>query len=148
MSAVKLERIDLDAKGGIEIHLSGIDILDGTPVLDIKPYLPFADCLPGANGGWADSQIPSYRVEFSPESLQVIKAEGNQRYPNLRELITQMLEWDPRPTSQRQSMPIEDNATQGRSFAFRLLDWDIRWVVRHRGIYVEALIPIHHSVGT
>ena len=52
LSAVKLERIDLDAPGGIEIHLSGVDLLDGTPVLDIKPYLPSTDAEAGASMGW------------------------------------------------------------------------------------------------
>ena len=51
LSAVKLERIDLDAAGGIEIHVTGVDVLDGTPVLDIKPYLPYADSIPEASSG-------------------------------------------------------------------------------------------------
>jgi len=133
LSAVKLERIDLDAKGGIEIHLSGVDILDGTPVLDIKPYLPFADRIMEANGGWADDKIKRYPVEFSPRSLEIIQEDAN---PRLKALVSEMLSWDPRPTSQRRAMPLEDKQTQGKVFGFRLFDYDIQWQARGSEIYV------------
>jgi len=50
LSAVKLIRID-----GRDLHVRGIDLLDGTPILDVKPYLPYADAFPGASAGWIDS---------------------------------------------------------------------------------------------
>lgn len=139
LSAVKLDRIDLDAPGGIEIHLSGVDLMDGTPVLDIKPYLPYADSFPEASGGWAGSEIPKYLVEFSEESLKKIES-FSARHPQLRLLISQMLEWDPRPTSQRRAMPIESEKTQGMAFAFRILEFDVRWEIRNHGIFVTDLV--------
>lgn len=138
LSAVKLQRIDWDAPGGIEIHLGGVDILDGTPVLDIKPYLPFADCIPEATGGWAEEKVKRYRVEFSESSLQSLEAFAPQ-YPQLKSLISQMLEWDPRPTSQRESMPLESPESEGRTFGLRLLDIEIQWRVVSGGIRVEGL---------
>jgi tRNA-Thr(GGU) m(6)t(6)A37 methyltransferase TsaA len=141
MSALKLERIDLDARGGIEIHLSGVDIMDGTPVLDIKPYLPYADRIDDANGGWAGSEITRYAVSFSEESDAEI-LEAGARYPGLRSLILEMLQWDPRPTSQRRAMPIEDPKCEGMTFAFRILDFDVHWMVRSGGIHVVKLIQI------
>jgi tRNA-Thr(GGU) m(6)t(6)A37 methyltransferase TsaA len=139
ISAVKLERIDLDAPGGIEIHLSGVDLMDGTPVIDLKPYVPYADSLPDANGGWAEGEIPRYKVEFSPESLAVIE---RSEQPRLLSLITQMLEWDPRPTSQRRGMPIEDDASQGMKFGFRVMSYDVKWEIRDRAIYVRELVAV------
>ncbi len=147
ISAVKLERIDLRAPGGIEIHLSGVDILNGTPVLDIKPYLPFADHIAEANQGWAKSEIPRYPVTFSEESSQFIEQveQGSpENYPNLRLLIAQTLEWDPRPTSQRRAMPIEDLQTQNLVFALRILEFDVQWQIKNHSIYVTNLVDLRN----
>jgi tRNA-Thr(GGU) m(6)t(6)A37 methyltransferase TsaA len=140
MSAVKLEKIDYDAPGGIEIHLSGVDILDGTPVLDIKPYLPFADSIPTASSGWAGGEIPRYPVTFSPECLQSLDEYSKDRHPRLKELITEILEWDPRPTSQRRSMKIESPECEGMRFGFRIFDFDVQWEIRERGVFVRELV--------
>jgi tRNA-Thr(GGU) m(6)t(6)A37 methyltransferase TsaA len=140
MSAVKLESIDFEAKSGIEIHLSGLDLLDGTPVLDIKPYLPYADRIAEANSGWIKTAIERFPVRFSPRSLAVIAAAS--QHPGLRLLIEQMLELDPRPTSQRKAAPIADPASEGMKFAFRLLDFDVQWVVVEAGILVEDLVEL------
>lgn len=142
LSAVKLERIDLDAPGGIEIHLSGVDILDGTPVLDIKPYLPYADSIPEASAGWAEGEIRRYPVLFSAEALAAIERSGSVRHPRLKDLITQMLEWDPRPRSQRRGLPIEDPVMEGRRFGFRVFDFDVQWEIRDQGIRVVDLISL------
>lgn len=137
MSAVKLDRIDLQAASGIEIHLSGLDILDGTPVIDIKPYIPYADRIEEANSGWIKSDIRRFPVEFSAESLATLAGISDQE--NLQGLITQMLELDPRPTSQRRSTPIDHPETEGMSFAFRILDLDIQWEVRQGQIWVKRI---------
>ena len=148
ISAVKLERIDLEAPGGIEIHLSGVDLLDGTPVLDIKPYLPYADIIPEAASGWAGSEIPRFEVRFSESALAFF--EGRERFeldPNLagrtsedlRRLIVQTLEWDPRPPSQRRAMPIASESSEGLAFGFRILDIEVKWEIRQGAILVTAL---------
>ena len=142
MSAVKLEKIDVDAPGGIEIHVSGVDILDGTPILDIKPYLPFADCIQDAHAGWAGSEIPKYPVEFSLESLAQIQTYSRTHGPRLKELIEEMLQWDPRPASQRRGMPIESPATEGMRFGFRILDFDVQWEVRRGALFVRELVAL------
>jgi tRNA-Thr(GGU) m(6)t(6)A37 methyltransferase TsaA len=140
ISAVKLERIDLDAPGGIEIHLSGVDLLDGTPVLDLKPYIPYADSIGDASGGWAEGEIPRYAVTFSDAALA--RLGGDER---LRALIMQMLEWDPRPTSQRRAMPIGAPESEGKAFGFHVRDFDVKWVVRAGAIYVADLVPVTSS---
>jgi len=140
LSAVKLERIDLDAAGGIEIHLSGVDILDGTPVLDIKPYLPYADSIPDASAGWAEGEIKRCRVDYSERAQEVMRTSGTERHPHLRLLITQMLEWDPRPRSQRSAIPLGDPSSQGKRFGFRILEFDVQWEIRDGGIHVLDLL--------
>lgn len=140
MSAVRLERVDLNAPGGIEIHLGGVDLMDGTPVLDIKPYLTYSDSLPEANDGWAKGQIPKYAVSFSPRSLEKLARESSARHPQLQRLIAEMLEWDPRPTSQRRAMRIEAPESEGLKFGFRILDLDVQWEIRDRAIYVVDLV--------
>ena len=65
MSAVKIERVE-----GLVVHVRGLDLLDGTPVLDLKPYVPYADAYPGARSGWLEAQDPraAWEVTFSAEA--------------------------------------------------------------------------------
>lgn len=142
MSAVKLERIAWDAPGGIEIHLNGVDLLDGTPVLDIKPYVPYADCIPDANSGWIKTEIERYPVTFSQDSLAVIDQHAANGHPRLKMLIEQMLELDPRPTSQRRAAPIASQSTEAMRFAFRILGLDVHWEVRNGEIYVLHILEL------
>jgi len=139
MSVVKIERIDFQAPGGIELHLSGLDILDGTPVLDIKPYLSFADSFVDATQGWASQSIQKYPVEFSSDSEKSIQEAGTKYHPNLRALLQQMLELDPRPTSQRKRASIEARGSEGLVFAFRIFDFDVKWKIHNKGIFVVEL---------
>lgn len=141
MSAVRLESIDFEAKGGIEIHINGVDIMDGTPVLDLKPYLPFADRIDEANSGWAQSEIVRYPVRFTETSLQALE-NHRLRHPRLRELIEEMLGFDPRPTSQRRASPIHDPSSEGLKFAFRILDLDVQWEVHNFGLRVFSVIDL------
>ncbi len=139
LSVLKIERIDPHAPGGSEIHLSGLDLLDGTPVLDIKPYLPFADSHPQASAGWAEGEIKKYHVTYSAKSKKTLE---EMRDPQYLKLLHQMLELDPRPTSQRSAHPIEAQSSEGRPYAFRLLNFDIQWEIRDQSIYVVDVINL------
>ena len=67
LSCVKLKRVELSSPEGPKIWVTGADLLDGTPILDIKPYLPYADCQPQAVGGFAAApKEPTLAVEFCP----------------------------------------------------------------------------------
>ncbi len=138
MSAIKLESIDLSPKDGIEIAVNGVDLMDGTPILDIKPYLPFADRIDQANSGWAASDIRKYAVNFSPKAEQDL-ALFHDRHPRLQPLIEEMLAYDPRPTSQRRASPIHEPSSDGLKFAFRILDLDIHWEIKDGSLYVKEL---------
>jgi tRNA-Thr(GGU) m(6)t(6)A37 methyltransferase TsaA len=139
LSAVRLERIDLNAAGGIEIHFSGVDLLDGTPVLDIKPYLPYTDSIPEAEAGWAKEDIDTYPVLFSEASLVALASEETRQIPRLQQLISEMLSIDPRPISQKRAMPLKDPAHDGRRFKFRVSIFDVEWQILGGTIHVQSL---------
>ncbi|MES9898612.1 MAG: tRNA (N6-threonylcarbamoyladenosine(37)-N6)-methyltransferase TrmO [Sedimenticola sp.] len=117
LSVVKLESID--TSGGVSLQLSGGDLLDGTPVLDIKPYVGYADSIPDALSGFA-SAPPERRLEvcFSPRSEEQITARQDER---LRSFIKNLLEMDPRPAYSGEQ--------EGRVYGIRLYDFDLRWRV-------------------
>ena len=94
LSSVKLESVTMDEKLGPIITVSGIDMLDGTPIYDIKPYIPYADCHPDAAEGFTgQTQFHRLQVQFPPELLaQVPQAD--------RAALTGVLAGDPRPSSQ------------------------------------------------
>ena len=141
MSAVKLERIDLEAAGGIEIHLSGIDVLDGTPVYDLKPYVPYVDCIPSASAGWTASEIPKFEVRFSDKSLKQLENFKRDKVgpEDLAILITQTMEYDPRPTSQRKALPLSEPKNDGLQFAFRIAAFDIHWSIQEQGLLINSI---------
>jgi tRNA-Thr(GGU) m(6)t(6)A37 methyltransferase TsaA len=114
--------------------VSGIDLLDGTPVLDIKPYVPYADALPDATGGFAQSQ-PSRRfaVRFSAQAATDVAEQDPDGRRALARLIEQMIAQDPRPGYM-------DRYPNRRDFAFRLYDCDIRWRLDGDTAIVERCI--------
>lgn len=64
LSAVELVRVD-----GTNLHVRGIDLLDGTPILDLKPYIPYADAFPNSRAGWID-EIPKEQLQFAKRPPQ------------------------------------------------------------------------------
>ncbi|MEN8175828.1 MAG: tRNA (N6-threonylcarbamoyladenosine(37)-N6)-methyltransferase TrmO, partial [Pseudomonadota bacterium] len=111
--------------------LEGVDMVDGTPVLDIKPYLPYSDAIPDARTGYAPSAPDRVLdVEFSPTAEENLRARGDTDH--LRALITGMLELDPRPAYRIDS---------GTTYGFRLYDFDLKWRVVGDTAIVLALEP-------
>jgi len=117
LSVVELQGIEKRGKQWL-LKLGGVDLVDGTPILDIKPYVPYADALPDARGGFTDNQPPAtVAVTFSARSLQQL---ANLRDPpqNLALLIEQVISQQPQPAYHRQGQ---------RSYGMRLWDFNIRW---------------------
>ncbi len=138
ISAVCLESVELGKKGPL-LHLTGVDILDQTPILDIKPYIPYSDALLSANDGFAPAPPRStIGVVFSDMAREQIKEKEND-IPHLSDMITGILENDPRPAyhSSRQS-----NWGNGRIFGIRLFDFDLKWTVEHDQMIVLSLEPL------
>jgi tRNA-Thr(GGU) m(6)t(6)A37 methyltransferase TsaA len=118
LSVVKLEGIDFS--DGVELVITGVDILDGTPVLDIKPYLPSSDSIEKATEGWAVREFVSLEVVFLPLALQFcVEYEAETGVP-LQQLINEILREDPRPASQREKKD---------TYGMRLYDVNVRWQV-------------------
>ncbi len=93
LSCVELVRIDPE---GPVLHVKGADLMDGTPIYDIKPYVPYADAFPEARGGFTDTSAwEPLQVEFSPEALAVLAAQPDPDV--LRTRLEQVLAQDPRP---------------------------------------------------
>lgn len=97
LSVVKLESIELQQ--GVKLHLSGVDLVDGTPIVDIKPYLPWADSLPDATASWAPEPPPLLSVVFDATAEQQLAHHTEGVW--LRQLITEVLAQDPRPAYQK-----------------------------------------------
>lgn len=139
LSAVEIERIDLDAEGGPEIHVNGIDLLDGTPILDIKPYIPYADSVPQANPGWAHEEISKTEVTFEKIALDKIEALEKSESPGLKDLIEQLLTIDPRPGFQRRELPPDAEHSQGKDFGLLVKKYDVQWKIEGRKFVVYDL---------
>ena len=92
LSCVKLDRVELDEKDGPVLWVAGVDLLDGTPIYDIKPYIPLTDCHPEASEGYTkETKIHELKVEFPEELL-------NQYPEEKRQAVLGILAQDPRPT--------------------------------------------------
>lgn len=92
LSCVKLEKVELSTSEGPVLWVAGADLMDGTPIYDIKPYLPYADCKPQAVGGFASApKEATLTVDFPSQLLERVPQE-------LREALTGVLAQDPRPT--------------------------------------------------
>lgn len=121
MSLVELKGIRCQGKEVI-LELGSLDLVDGTPVVDIKPYLPFAESQPQALAGFAQN-APEANMPVTFSTLAETQLAANlTRYPHLRRFITQVLGQDPRP-AYRKGEELE------RDYAVRLLDFNVRWRV-------------------
>ena len=116
LSSVKLEKIGQDPVLGPVLHISGADLMDGTPIYDIKPYLPYVDSHPEAAGGFTD-QIEDYRleVEFPEHLMEQIPEEQ-------REALMEVLANDPRPRYQNNPDRIYGIAYGKKDIHFRVSD--------------------------
>lgn len=126
LTLVRLAEADLSGPRA-RIAIRGPDLLDGTPLLDVKPYVPYCDAVPSARGGFAaTAPDPLLRVIWSDAALRRAEVEAGQ-YPGLVELIEAVLAADPRPAYQRST---------GRHYGVRLYDMDIHWRVSDQAVEV------------
>lgn len=133
LSVLRLQGIRTE--GGVRLDVAGLDMVDGTPVYDIKPYVPYADCPRAASHGFADAPpVAALPVTFSDRAESQLEAveTGTQ----LRELIVQTLALDPRPAYRR-------DEPAGRRYGMQLMDWDVRWQVEDGQVTVSELLPIN-----
>jgi tRNA-Thr(GGU) m(6)t(6)A37 methyltransferase TsaA len=116
------------------LRVAGLDLLDNTPILDIKPYLPYADAISGASGGFAGAAPePRLRVRFSARAEDDLA--GLQDAEALRSLISGVLALDPRPAYRQGPEP-------ERIYGMRLAGMNIRWQVVEAGAEVQEIRPV------
>lgn len=119
MSVVKLDKVEQQGSQVI-LHINELDLLDGTPIVDIKPYVPYADIIDDAQGGYAQEQPKTdIKVEFS-SNAQATLTSVNHQYPVLEALIEQVLSQDPRPAYKQKT--IDD-----KIYGMALYDFNIQW---------------------
>jgi tRNA (adenine37-N6)-methyltransferase len=122
LSLVELIKIEKDT-----LVFAGADLVDGTPILDVKPYLPHIESLSHARGGWAvEVEKDEIQVEFSPTTMEILQkwSEKTNR-PELKEVIVDVLKQDPRPVIYRGFESAE--SPYRNKHAFRLYDGDIHF---------------------
>ncbi|MBO2516530.1 MAG: tRNA (N6-threonylcarbamoyladenosine(37)-N6)-methyltransferase TrmO [Clostridiales bacterium] len=122
LSCVKLERVEYSPVSGAPVLVvSGADLMDGTPILDIKPYVPYSDCRPGARGGFSqDGDAHVLGVVWDEKDIPVdMDAEK-------RENILRLLSLDPRPSYHE----------PGREYGVAFGGYNIRFTVRDDTLYV------------
>ncbi len=106
LSSLKLEKVELDTPDGPILHVSGADLMDGTPIFDIKPYVPYADCHPDALGGFAPA-APEMKLYVNfPHELR--SKMPSDKACTLADVLAQ----DPRPSYQE-----DESRVYGFSFA-------------------------------
>lgn len=114
LSSVRLERVELDEKLGPVLHVSGIDLMDGTPVYDIKPYIPMSDCHPEAAEGYTkETKRHRLWVDFPEEYLTVYPEEK-------RQTVLGVLAEDPRPAYVQDEERIYGLSFAGYDVKFRV----------------------------
>lgn len=130
-SVVKLDKVEKQQKQ-IVLHLSGVDILDKTPVLDIKPYLPFAESIPTASGGMAEKPpARKYAVKYTSKSRHQIEQASIALNINLMDLIDELLAYDPRPA-------FYEGRYSKDQFVTSLYDFDLTWTLQDREVIVTG----------
>ena len=131
LSVVKLEAIET-VQNQICLRVSGVDMRHGTPILDIKPYLPYADAVPEAKAGYAPhAPEPVLEVQFAPPVAAQLASLPQGEH--VADLLRQVLALDPRPAYRQQ---------QNGRYAMRLAGWDVQWQVSDQALVVLALVPL------
>jgi hypothetical protein len=125
---VELGPIDREA---LTVELRGGDFLDGTPVLDLKPYVPYADVVPEARGAWADRGEVRTPVRFTPEAEEACRARSGPLTGDLRAVVEETLSNDPRRAGGRAG-----------TYFVRVGDVDVHASLGAEGWRVERIVDL------
>lgn len=124
LSSVKILGLEQTSTCGTVIHVAGADLMDGTPIFDIKPYIPYGDCHPDATGGFTDNlDARLLEVDFPVTLLKILP-------PDKRDAAIGVLSHDPRPSYQH-----SDSRVYGLLFA----DFNIRFTVKSGVLHVKEV---------
>jgi tRNA-Thr(GGU) m(6)t(6)A37 methyltransferase TsaA len=132
---IGLSVVELESVEGLNLHVKNLDILDGTPVLDIKPYVPVADALPGAKSGWLDARDPEpgYEVRWARSAAEQAAWLREEHGIDLTEPVDRALSLGPEPHPYRRIRAVEGG------FQLAVKDWRVRFRVSGRAVTVDAI---------
>lgn len=116
LSCVKLRGVTMDERYGPVLHVSGADLMDGTPILDIKPYLPYVDAHPEARGGFSD-KVKGYHLEVEIAEQLCAKIPAKDI-----DILKEILSQDPRPSYQNDPERIYGMEYGGMEIKFKVED--------------------------
>ncbi|WP_020561259.1 tRNA (N6-threonylcarbamoyladenosine(37)-N6)-methyltransferase TrmO [Thiofilum flexile] len=132
LSVVSLSGI-VECNGQVSLELRGADLLNGTPIIDIKPYIPYVDALPHAQAGYAQqAPLSQVKVRFALQASVQCQQKSTQWGVNMELLIRQILQQDPRPA-------YRTTQQDHREYGMRLYDFDLHWRYDADGIEVLDL---------
>ncbi|OZG70513.1 tRNA (N6-threonylcarbamoyladenosine(37)-N6)-methyltransferase TrmO [Hahella sp. CCB-MM4] len=131
LSAVSLIKVHTNEEG-VCLEIEGGDFVDGTPVLDIKPYVAYTDALEATSGFAKDKPQAKLPVIFEPKATMFLELQG-QGYRNLKDLIIETISLDPRPQYK--------NSDDKKIYGLALFDLNIKWRVSAGTAYVESIEP-------
>lgn len=135
ISAVAQHGLERQGKR-LMLRVAGADLLDGTPILDIKPYVPYADAIADADGGFANARPRArFQVNFSELTQHQIAEQDAEGRLRLRELIEQVIAQDPRPGYM-------DRYPERREFALQLFALEIQWRIEAERALVTSVRPM------
>jgi len=129
MSAIEIRGI---SKQGEQIYLDlgNVDLVDGTPIVDIKPYIPYSDSIPEALASYAEDEPEKVQVTFTDSALKVLTKQDEPDYQ--KAVIEQVLAQDPRPAYKK-------NKPDNKEYAVNLFDLNIKFTVNDNLITVTAI---------
>ncbi len=129
LSAVELKAVRQD-KGQVLLELGSVDLVDGTPIVDIKPYIPYSDAIAHANGGFAQTEPELLSVAFSELAEQQLRSHTNRR--QVEAVISEVLAQDPRPAYKK-------NQSDNKEYAVNLFDLNVKFKVWNQLVTVTAI---------
>ncbi|WP_318445624.1 tRNA (N6-threonylcarbamoyladenosine(37)-N6)-methyltransferase TrmO [Photobacterium leiognathi] len=132
MSAVELKGVRHE-NGNVIIELGGVDLVDGTPVVDIKPYIPYSDSLPQAQGGFASNAPDLMPVCFSETALNQLPSKNKAYYQTV---ISEVLAQDPRPAYKK-------GKPDPKQYAVHLFDFNVHFSVTEQQITVNQIEKVN-----
>ncbi|USD31885.1 MULTISPECIES: tRNA (N6-threonylcarbamoyladenosine(37)-N6)-methyltransferase TrmO [Vibrio] len=129
MSAVEIKAV---TKQGEQIYLDlgNVDLVDGTPVVDIKPYIPYSDSIPEATGSYAEQEPEKSLVTFSISAIEFLNQRKEAEYE--KAIIEQVLAQDPRPAYKK-------NRQDSKEYAVNLFDLNVKFVASDHLITVTTI---------
>lgn len=116
LSLLKLEAVKIDK--GVRLLLSGADLLDGTPIIDIKPYIPFVEAKPEAKSGFVQGRPPQLNIVWSAQALMLLADEDLDF--EFKELVSQSVAQDPRPAYQEDELRVYGMLLAGVNVSFQI----------------------------